>query len=620
MERTIFLEHYRICTNHDGSPHGVSRTGAAIEYKAIDTGSNETVRLQLIPIALIDDAKREQFKERAETAQKLDHVNIAKVLRVGVEDDHFVLVSEFLEGETADSWIVSHGPMTADAVLRVGLQVVRAIQAAAFFNLTHRAIQPANLKIVPGQSPDGGWPFVKVLNFGIAGLELHSVSAEGIELAPSISPQFASPEQLLNREIDFRSEMYSLGATMCFLLSGAAPLAVSGMKARLRLQRLPELQRAPKVLHNVLVHLLREDPENRPQDPVAFERELRECLTKIERRQSIGRKLGIPLAGVVPRKPKPLKEPATPLAQVLGGIAAFAVFLLLTAAAGAFFFPDRIPFAHRNDKVGVPVGVADADKYATAPPKSPAAEIPPTQNSSPMIAAANQSTPAVQANQPPTALTPVTSVVPTNNAPQVASADSSREPPLPAPGPDEESEKNFEQTEGAKPSQASSPSKAKIAAVAPARNSPKVASASSSREPEPPAAGPDEESPIGKDSEEAITTKPALSASRGKSKSSTPSVSKRSSGRSQSAQRFSGREQSERPTVRHGWVRARLIGYTADGRMILRLPSGRTVIARPRYDDDALFPPPRRRIYTNRPPVFVPPRQPFYPPDYPFDD
>src|ERR1700730_3160950 len=281
MEHKTFLEHYRL--SEDVSAHEVSRTGAAINYKAIDTRSHTPVQLQLIPLGTIDPAKMDQLKERAETAEKLDHVNIAKTLAVGVDHDYFVLVSEHFEGETTDSWIVENGPMAADAALRVGLQVVRAVGAAAFFNLTHRAIQPSNLMIAPGQSPDGGWPFVKLLNFGLAGLESHSDSAEARELAPTPSPQFASPEQRANGEIDFRSEMYSLGATMCFLLTGAAPLAVSGMKARLRIQRLPELRRAPKVVHDLLVYLLREDPNNRPQDPVALEKQMRDCLTKIER-------------------------------------------------------------------------------------------------------------------------------------------------------------------------------------------------------------------------------------------------------------------------------------------------------------------------------------------------
>src|SRR5438874_2462092 len=397
MEPTTFFEHYRIGTGEAGRE--VSRTGAAINYKAIDTRSHEPVRLQLIPLATIEPEKLAQLKERAETAEKLDHVNIARTFAVGVEHDYFAIVSEHFEGETADSWIVANGPMPADAALRVGLQGVRAIGAAAFFNLTHRAIQPPNLMIAPGQSADGGWPFVKLLNFGLAGLELHSDSAEARELAPSISPQFASPEQRANGEIDFRSEMYSLGATMCFLLTGAAPLAVKGMRARLRIQRLPELRRAPKPLHNLLVYLLRENPENRPQDPVALEKQIRDCLTKIERRQAIGRKLGIPLAAVIPKKAKEPKQTATPLAQVTRGFVAVAVLVLAAAAAAEYFFPDKIPYFRRSEKVGVPIGVPDASRFASAPIQAtntaPVAASPPTVNASPAVAATNEAAPPV---------------------------------------------------------------------------------------------------------------------------------------------------------------------------------------------------------------------------------
>src|SRR5437667_11075513 len=442
MEPTTLIEHDRICTSEDESAQEVSRTGAAINSKAIDPRSHEPVRLQLVALATIDPEKLAQLKERAETAEKLDHVNIAKTIMVGVEHDYLALVSEHLEGETADSWIVANGPMAADAALRVGLQIVRAIGAAAFFNLTHRAIQPSNLMIVSGESPDGGWPFVKLLNFGLAGLELHSDSAEARELAPSISPQFASPEQRANGEIDFRSEMYSLGATMCFLLTGAAPLAVSGMKARLRIQRLPELRRAPKPLHNLLVYLLREDPNNRPQDPVALEKQIRDCLTKIERRQAIGRKLGIPLAAVIPRKSKQPKKPATPLAQVLRGIAAVAVLLLVGTTAAEFFFPDKIPFLHRDGKIGVPVCVPDASKFATTPAQATNAAAvtasQPTQDASPAIAAANEtSAPVARQDQASKPADTNTITTPTTIWNQIASAAKASEPATPGLGPSE---------------------------------------------------------------------------------------------------------------------------------------------------------------------------------------
>jgi hypothetical protein len=130
MEQATFAEHYRICAKGDGSPRELSRTGSAITCKAKDIRSGEPVALKLIPIASVDSAAREQFEEQACAAQLLDHINIAKVCAFGVEDHHFVFVSEYLEGETADSWITAHGPMALDAVLRIALQVVSARAAA----------------------------------------------------------------------------------------------------------------------------------------------------------------------------------------------------------------------------------------------------------------------------------------------------------------------------------------------------------------------------------------------------------------------------------------------------------------------------------------------------------
>jgi len=566
MEPKTFLEYYRICKSEAGRE--VSRTGAAINYKAIDTRSQDPVRLQLIPLATIEPEKLAQLKERAETAEKLDHLNIGKTFAVGVDHDYFVVVSEFLDGQTADAWIVENGPMAADAALRVGLQAVRALGAAAYFNLTHRAIQPSNLMIAPGQSPDGGWPFVKLLNFGLAGLELHSDSAEAREIAPSISPQFASPEQRAGGEIDFRSEMYSLGATICFLLTGAAPLAVKGMKARLRVRRLPELRRAPKPLHNLLVYLLREDPNNRPQDPVALETLMRECLTKIERRQAIGQKLGMSLAAVVPRKAKEAKRPVKPMTQVLGGIAAVAVLLVAAATAAEFFFPDKIPFLHRDGKIGVQVGVPDAAKYATAPPapaNAPALAMnQPTQTASP-ISETNQNPPAVAHNeQSPNNGNANSITSPTQIWNQIASAQKSAEPPSPALGPGQH------QTAAPETSDQSSAS------------------------------------------EETATN------TETKKDTVASNETRRSTSRNSRIVRSSpDDEQYDRGPIHQGRRHARVVGRTADGRLIVRLSSGRVIVLPRARGENEVYPSyPRRRANVEPDDDFIPPAQPFYP-NYP---
>src|SRR6266571_4484483 len=206
MEHTTFLGHYRISVSRDGTPHELGRAGAAITYKAVDQRSGEPVALKLIPIANIDEELQKQFEEQARPAQQLHHVNIAKILDFGKEAGQFVYVSEYLEGETVDSWIEEHGPMPPDAVLRVAAQVVSALSAASFHRLTHRAIQPSNLLIVPGPTADGGWPLVKLTDFGSSGPRVDSHRSDAPERDFSNTPQFASPEQLQHGTLDLRSE------------------------------------------------------------------------------------------------------------------------------------------------------------------------------------------------------------------------------------------------------------------------------------------------------------------------------------------------------------------------------------------------------------------------------
>jgi serine/threonine protein kinase len=425
---------------------------------------------------------------------------------------------------------------------------------------------------------------VKLLNFGLAGSELHSESSEARELAPSVPPQFASPEQLLDHEIDFQSQIYSLGATMCFLLTGAVPLAVSGMKARLRAGRLPELRRAPRALRSLLVHMLRENPENRPQDPVAFESELRDCLTKIERRQAIGRRLGIPLAAVIPKKPKKPREPRTPLAQVLRGFLAVAVLLLAATALGAYLFPDAIPLWHRTAKM---IGVPDAS--SVMPPQTtnaaPIAANQTVTNAEP--AASNESqnlSPSAQQAQVSNSQPDGTSNQTVTNQP-VANAEpaASNEGQNLSPSAQQAQISNSQPDGTSNPANAATPAASAPAQVASTANAATPAATSSSQS---------KKKPLGSASSRTSTAK-----------------------RARIPRALPNDEESELSPLYRDRGRPRFVGTTSDGRVILRLPSGRIVAVRPRSnDEDAFFPSPRRRAFMERPDVYGPP--PFYPPGY----
>ncbi len=338
MVEKIYFEHYRLVVDENNNPRELTRTGEAITYRAIDLRSGESTAVTRLPISAIPSDMRETFEERARATAKLDHPNIARLLAFGTEGEDFILVSEFLQGESIGRWVALRGPLPPDAALRTALQVTNALSAAKFEGLNHPAIQPSNVLIVPGEATEGGWPYVKVTNFALAGIKLEAM------------PQFASPEQLKGAPVDFRSEVYSIGATMWFMLTGAIP----GAQDRVAETRL--VRKLPKSLRAILAQTLQPDPAQRPDTPMAFTEELVDAMGTVDRRQALGKKLGIPIAVPMTGAASPSqrrKFPVMPLA-----IAAVIIALL---AVGAVLRPDRLLHKSRSaETVGVPVGVTDA--------------------------------------------------------------------------------------------------------------------------------------------------------------------------------------------------------------------------------------------------------------------
>jgi len=587
MERTTFAEHYRICAKGDGSHRELSRTGGVITYKAKDIRSGEPVALKLIPIASVDPAARELFEEQARAAQLLDHINVAKVSAFGVEDDRFVFVSEYLEGEALDSWIAANGPMALDAVLRIALQVVSALSAASFHGLTHRAIRPSSLMIVPGPTAEGGWPFVKLINFGLAESNAESQG----------EAQFVSPEQLQYGTVDFRSEIYSLGATMCFLLTGAAPSA-----GTIPLQ---QLSRFPTRVRNLLAQMLRNNPDERPQDPVGFAEEIRECLLRVERRQALARRFGIPLVSIIPRTSE------RPQVRVPRRALALAALALTLAALAAILLSEPIrTVLHRNrttKTIGVPIGVPEASPE-------------------PIIAsrAARQALAVSPAPANATNMVPVQATTPVPNQSVVTSS------PTVASG-------NRNATPGAQASPASGPVLAAAPNAAPPAEGPENLSAEqagSSAEQKLPLqnANVDAKGALGdaasdseaKNKEQASLSNITASKDRGKTKAVT-SAAKRRSSTIPKQERIVPERPNESETfarpLRAGSVRTEFLGVTPGGSWILRLPSGRIAIVAPPPDQYAPFesrhrrvrrvPVERQRILAPPPPQFAP----MFPPD-----
>jgi serine/threonine protein kinase len=516
MELTTFLEYYRIRTHRDGTPIELRRAGTAVTYEAADERSGEIVALTLIPIESVDPAAWEQLEAHARALQTLRHVNIVKLLDFGREGDNFVCISDYLQGVTVAEWVGHHGSMAPDATLRMAEQVVSALSSANFHKLAYPAIRPSNIVIVPGVTPEGTWPLIKLIDLGLPGF---TAETDATETRKESFP--------IGETVDFPSQVYSLGAAVYFLLTG---LELSTPVRR------RELRVFPKPLRALLSQMLRRNPEQRPKDAVALAEMIRQCLLKIERRQRFAHRFGIPLISKIPRTTK--RRPAR-----LRRIALAASALIIAAAVIALFLlPQqigRIFGHHRGPKtIGVLVGVPESSPtqavQSAATPMTPEAAL---------AQAAQTALPFGQQSQPNTSTAASSGQVPSPNVPTAQTSNAQAEATA-----------NPANSPGETPNTVGAPAESLMQANA---------------------------TPLPADTNQ----------------TSSRSKKKRVASSSQD---------------RAGSTRAQRVGITSDGRLIYRLPSGRTKVVAPDAEEKESVPRRHRRAVIERDETFGP-AQPFEP-------
>jgi serine/threonine protein kinase/Tfp pilus assembly protein PilF len=282
-------DHFEVEVGVDGFPIELGSGAMAITYRARDTVLNSVVALKVIDRKVAQmPGVRSRFLREARAAAQIRHPNVARVSHYGEQDGECFYVMELVEGETLEAKVRREGPMPLALALEVIEPGARALAAAEKCGVVHRDIKPSNMML---ESDPSGALIVKVIDYGIAKVVGAEAERGAEKTQPGFigTPAFASPEQFAPSEqmkIDTRSDIYSLGVTFWYLLSGRVPFVGRTLNdIRLRqAESLPVEQLkgfdVPARILALLKSMLAPDPKDRPQSARELLSEVHRCYTR----------------------------------------------------------------------------------------------------------------------------------------------------------------------------------------------------------------------------------------------------------------------------------------------------------------------------------------------------
>jgi serine/threonine protein kinase/tetratricopeptide (TPR) repeat protein len=283
----------------DGSFWELGHGAMGITYRALDKVLHRTVALKVIEVSASagdSHAVRERFLREARSAAALRHPNVAGVFQFGASPnvDRCYYAMELVEGETLEARLRRDGPLKVGLALEIAIQVSRALMAAASHGLIHRDLKPGNIMLTSGDVATAGLE-VKVIDFGLAKATADSAGEMDITHGGFVgTPTFASPEQFSSGPIDARSDIYSLGVTLWYALSGLVPCAGNTIEEVRHFQIRAELpvkqlvaRKVPAPVIKLLRRILAVDPARRPASARELMEALESCRAKLAHRSGI---------------------------------------------------------------------------------------------------------------------------------------------------------------------------------------------------------------------------------------------------------------------------------------------------------------------------------------------
>jgi serine/threonine-protein kinase len=259
--------------------------GMGVVFKALDTTLDRIVAVKVVASQRVDNEDMQRrFLVEAQSTARLDHPNIARVHYIGRDRGLPYIVFEYIEGVNVRDLIAERGPLPVGEAISYVYQIAHALAHAWQRDVVHRDIKPSNIIV----TPDGQ---AKLVDMGLARLRQmdpaeEELTATGITLGTF---DYISPEQARDpRLADARSDIYSLGCTLFFMLAAQAPFAQGTALQKLlqhQSERPPDLRTfrsdVPDSVSRLTRRMLAKAPSDRQQSPVELVAELTEVLEEL---------------------------------------------------------------------------------------------------------------------------------------------------------------------------------------------------------------------------------------------------------------------------------------------------------------------------------------------------